>query len=168
MDIAANRVTVLMCQGYAQLPAQVRDENWMKTHFLVTSSSFFATPGELDDEHEDYINPGAYALELGDFLEKNLKQYGYSVKFRCQEDWGHWLELEHDRKYTLAVCCGSTGESTAQNAEHRVFVRPDKPVIRRFFKKIDVKADVEKLASTLKEILESSPLIESVRDEPNP
>ena len=42
----------------------------METHFLITSSEFSATLGELDDEHDDYINPGAYALELANFLEK--------------------------------------------------------------------------------------------------
>ncbi|MEL6620666.1 MAG: hypothetical protein AAFP16_17455 [Pseudomonadota bacterium] len=137
----------------------------MDTHFLVTSGAFVATPGELDDEHEDYINPGIYALAFADFLEAELAERGYPVKFRCQEDWGHWIELEHQGKFTLAVCCANTGEEIDGQAEHRVFLSPDKPVIRKFFKKIDVRSDLEKLGATLREVLESNSAIKNVRVE---
>ena len=73
----------------------------MGTHFLFASKEFSPTAGELDDEHDDYINPGAYALELGDFLEKELGLRGYPAKFRCQEDWGHWMELDHQGNLRL-------------------------------------------------------------------
>ena len=137
----------------------------METHFLLTSTSFSPTSGELNDEHDDFINPGLYALELADFLASELAQRGYPIRFRCQEDWGHWLELEHDGKFTLAVCCANTEETFADQPEHRVFLEPRKPVIRKFFKKIDVQSDVEKLATTLKEIFESSASIDNVRIE---
>ncbi|MEO9899047.1 MAG: hypothetical protein ABJD13_20910 [Paracoccaceae bacterium] len=138
----------------------------METHFLITSSEFSATAGELDDEHDDYINPGLYALEFANFLERELTQRGYPAKFRCQEDWGHWMELEHQGKFTLAVCCASTGEDIDGQAEHRVFLSPDKPVIRRFFKKVDVRSELEQLAATLRDVLESSSIIKNLRIEP--
>lgn len=137
----------------------------METHFLITSTEFSATPGELNDEHDDYINPGIYALELANFLESELKQRGYPTKFRCQEDWGHWMELEHDGKYTLAVCCANTGETFDGQTEHRVFVTPDKPVIRKFFKKIDVQNDLEKLTAALRDVFENSSVISNIRVE---
>lgn len=137
----------------------------MDTQFLITSGAFAATAGELDDEHEDYINPGIYALEFADFLESELSERGYPVKFRCQEDWGHWMELEHQGKFTLAVCCANTGEEIDGQPEHRVFLSPDKPVIRKFFKKIDVRNDLEKLGATLRVVLESNPEIKNVRVE---
>lgn len=137
----------------------------MNTHFLITSSAFSATPGELDEAHEDFINPGVYALELADFLEDELSQRGYPVRFRCQEDWGHWMELEHEGKYTLAVCCSNAGEDVEGQVEHRIFLVPDKPVIRKLFKKIDVRADLEKLTTTLAELLKDSPLIDGIRTE---
>ena len=137
----------------------------METHFLITSGEFVATPGELDDEHDDYINPGLYALAFADFLERELTQRGYPAKFRCQEDWGHWMELEHKGNFTLAVGCANTGEDIDGQSEHRVWLSPDKPVIRKFFKKIDVQSDLEKLAATLREVLESSSAINNIRIE---
>ncbi len=137
----------------------------METHFLITSAEFSPTPGELDDEHDDFINPGLYALELANFLEAELAHRGYPTKFRCQEDWGHWMELKHEGNYTLAVGCANTGETVDGQAEHRVFISPDKPVIRKFFKKIDVRSDLKKLATTLRELLESSSAIKEVRVE---
>lgn len=137
----------------------------METHFIITSTAFSATEGEIDEEHEDFINPGQYALELADFLERELSQRGYAVRFRCQEDWGHWMELDHDGKFTLAVCCSNVGDDDEGQVEHRIFLVPDKPIIRKFLKKINVQADLEKLAATLRELLENSPLIEKIRIE---
>lgn len=137
----------------------------METHFLITSGEFAATPGELDDKHDDYINPGIYALEFADFLERELAQRGYPAKFRCQEDWGHWMELEHQGNFTLAVCCANTGEEIDGQTEHRVFLSPDKPVIRKLFKKIDVRSDLEKLGKILREVLEGNSAINNVRTE---
>ena len=137
----------------------------MKTHFLITSISFTPTSGELDDEHDDYINPGIYALELANFLENELAHRGYTSKFRCQEDWGHWMELEHQGKFTLAVCCANTGADFAGQPEHRVFLSPDKPFVSRLFKKVDVRGDLEALAVTLEDIFENSEIIDNVRIE---
>ena len=137
----------------------------MKTHFLINSKSFTPTPGELDDEHDHYINPGLYALELANFLESELAQRGYKAKFRCQEDWGHWMELEHQGKFTLAVCCANTGEDIAGQPEHRVFLSPDKPFVRKLFKKVDVRGDLEALAGTLEDVFRVGPIIDNVRIE---
>lgn len=137
----------------------------MDTHFLITSRAFAPTTGELDDEHDDYINPGIFALAFADFLEAELAERGYPAKFRCQEDWGHWIELEHQGKFTLAVGCANTGEEIDGQAEHRVFLSPDKPIIRKLFKKIDVRNDLEKLGATLREVLENNPDINNVRVE---
>ena len=137
----------------------------MKSHFVITSSAFSPTHGELDEAHDDFINPGVYALELANFLEGELSQRGYPARFRCQEDWGHWMELEHEGNYTLAVCCSNAGENASGQAEHRIFLVPDKPVIRKLFRKIDVRSDLERLAATLKKLLENKPQIESIRIE---
>lgn len=134
----------------------------METQFFLTSTAFSPTAGEMNEDHEDFINPGLFALELADFLEAALAEQGYRVSFRCQEDWGHWLELEHPEKYTLAIGCANTGERIEDRTEHRVFVTPDKPFIRRLFKKIEVKQEVEALVSTLKTTFESSPQIHDV------
>jgi hypothetical protein len=142
-----------------------REAETMETHFLLTSAAFAPTPGELDDAHDDFINPGMYALELADFLENEFQKRGYTVKFRCQEDWGHWMELQHKGDFTLAICCANTGDSVGGQAEHRVFLTPDKPYVRKLFKKIDVRSDIEQLASTLRDIFDESAVIDNIRVE---
>ena len=134
----------------------------MDSHFIFLSNKFSPTAGELDEEHDDYINPGLFALELADFVEKSLRRHGYEVKSRCQEDWGHWLEIDHPGKYTLAVCCTSYEEMENGLHHQRVFVRPDMPVIRRWFKKIDVREDVEKLSSAIRSSLADDPDISNL------
>ncbi len=137
----------------------------MQTHYLITSNYFPATKGELDPEHEDFINEGIFALGLADFLASKLADQGYPTKFRCQEDWGHWLELEHEGKFTLAVCCTSTQETFEEQSEFRVFLSPDKPIVRKLFKKISVEDDLNRLSNALNKIFEDSAEIENVRDE---
>ena len=134
----------------------------MNSHFLFLSNKFSPTAGELDEEHDDYINPGLFALELADFVESSLRERGYEVKFRCQEDWGHWLEIDHAGKYTLAVCCGNAEDTENGLERHRVFVHPDKPVIRRWFRKIDVREDVEKLSLAIRSLLADDPDISNL------
>ena len=72
------------------------------------------------------------------------------------------MELEHEGKFTLAVGCSNTEEFYEGHAEHRIFLRPDKPIIRKLFKKIDVRSDLGKLTTTLRELLEDSPLNDGV------
>ena len=129
----------------------------MDTHYTFSATKFSPTAGELDEEHDDYINPGLFAKELADYIEKSLLKHGYRIKFRCQEDWGHWLEVDNDGKYTLAICCSNIDGDETDPTGHRVYVHPDKPVIRRWFRKIDIRADVEKLSSTIQAILSADP-----------
>lgn len=139
----------------------------MDIHFIFLSDKFSPTAGELDEEHKDYINPGLFALELADFIEKSLGQHGYKVKSRCQEDWGHLLEIEHPGQYMLAVCCTSYEETENGMQHHRVFVRPAKPVIRRSFRKIDVREDVEQLRSAIRSSLVDEPGIANLELQEN-
>ena len=137
----------------------------MDTVLTFTSNRFTPTPGELDEDHGEYINPGIYAKALADFLETGLSSKGYTVSFRCPEDWGHWIEIAHPGPFKLALGCANTGDAPGGVAEHRIFVVPDKPVIHRFFRKIPVQAEVEQLVTTLRRILEESDHIGNIRTE---
>lgn len=75
------------------------------------------------------------------------------------------MELEHEGKYTLAVCCSNAGEDIEGRVEHRIFIVPDKPVIRKLFKKIDVRNDLEKLTAALEGLFTDSQLIDGIRIE---
>ena len=134
----------------------------METHYTFNSDSFTPTADELDEDSEDYINPGIYGRQLADYLKIGLRERGYKIKFRCAEDWGFWQEIEHNGGYMLAVGCANYEEG------HRIFVQPDKPVIRRWLRKIDVREDVEALVAALGKLLKNDPDIRDVRlaDEP--
>ena len=110
----------------------------MRTSLSFKSNLFHPVPEELDEEHENYINPGIFACELANFLEQGLNANDYKITFRCSEDWGYWQENDF--------------------SEHRVFVKPDSPIIRpprRLFKKTYVQKNVERLVSTLEILLNS-------------
>ncbi len=135
----------------------------METTITLMSDAFRPTAGELDPKHDDYINDGMFALELGEFLAGLLESNGYKVKFSCQEDWGRWIEIEHAGNFALAVGCSNMEHSEIDDThvmEHRVIVTPDEPVIRKWFKKIDVRGDVEPLVATLFSAIEQSDAIE--------
>ncbi len=140
----------------------------MKTYFMFTSTAFSPTPAELDPVDPDFINDGLYAMELADFIVRGLEACGHDHLRRGQDDWGHYIILKHDRKFELMVGCSNTEDTHNGLPEHRVFLRPDKPVIRRFFRKIDVSADVESLSASISDLLENDSRIGDLRmgDEP--
>ena len=139
----------------------------MDTHFLLTSASSSPIPGELneDEDNEDFINPGIYDLEFAKFLAEELAARGYPVRFRCQEDWGHNLELEHGGKFTLSVGYANTEEKVEGEAPHSVFLHPDKPIIRMLFNETNVRDDVERLSAAVRDILDSSPMVRNLKVE---
>lgn len=137
----------------------------MKTVYTFKTNIFQPTNEELDETHENYINPGLFARELADFLQSGLERHGYKIGFRCVEDWGHWQELDHSGGYTLAIGCANVDNSGDGLLEHRVFVEPHKPMIRsprRWFRKIDVQSDVEKLLEAIGDVLRSDTRIHDV------
>ena len=134
----------------------------MKTVYVFSSDLFAPIPSELDETDDDFINPGIFARKLAGFIRNGLLQHDYQIEFQCNEDWGIWMEVRHDRKYTLAVGCSNIDEPNGDKTRHRVFVVPDKPVIRKWFRKINVQSDVEKLVAALGEILESVPEITDI------
>ena len=130
----------------------------MNNHFMFDSDDFKPTPGELDETHDDYINPGIFALNLADFLVEGLKTEGVAVKFRCQEDWGHWMEVDHDGKFRLAIGCANLDDGT-----HRFIVEARKPFFRGLLSKIEVEPHVENLIAAIIRVLERSGKARNIR-----
>lgn len=137
----------------------------MITTIRFKTAIFQPTAAELDESHEDFINPGVFARELADFLKAGLCSRGYEISSRCSEDWGYWQQVEHDRGYTLAIGCANLDDSGDGPIVHRVFVEPDKPIIRPsslWFRKIDVQDDVETLVAAIADLLRSDNRIQEV------
>lgn len=134
----------------------------MITEYTFTSKRFHPTPGELNEAHDDYINPGVFARELAEFLINGLAQEGYAVKDRIVEDWGNWVEVHHDGKFALAVCCANLEDLGNGLTRHRVTTDPSTPYVRRFLRKIDVQPAVQALSAALSRILAGSPDIADI------
>lgn len=67
------------------------------------------------------------------------------------EDWGWWCGIKNEG-YELSYGCSSYDRSD----DFVVFVKPDRPQIRRWFKKIDVADRVEALNEAIFSILTES------------
>ncbi|MDX1455043.1 MAG: hypothetical protein R3217_06280 [Gammaproteobacteria bacterium] len=113
----------------------------------------------LPDEDE-IVNPGLFGKRLADMLASELVKREYVVENVFPEDWGWCLELKNDR-YRLYVGCGNFDEKNSEN-RFRVFTIPEKPLIWRWFRKIDTRPVIQPLRSALKDILESHPEIRDV------
>lgn len=138
----------------------------MINHVIFTSRAFRPTPSELNEDHEDYINPGIFALELADFLADGLSKHGYPIRFRCQEDWGHWMEVEHSGDFKLALGCANVEDDDGLTDQHRIIIlKPTKPIVRKLFRKIDVREPVGALLGTICEILERDSRISDLHTE---
>lgn len=116
-------------------------------------------PSHNTDVEGPNFENGVYGKRLADYLSDRLISHGYQIADCFAEDWGWMVCIEHDRKYPLFVGCGHSEEF---EDGFLCFVEPNKPEIRRWFRKIDVREDVSKLQGALKAILENDPLIYSV------
>ena len=102
---------------------------------------------------------GVYGKRLAEYFCGRLPSYGFQVADCFAEDWGWMVELKHDRKFPFFVGCG---HAEGQDDNYLCFIEPSKPVIRRWFKKMDVRDDILALKNALAKILENDPQIHSI------
>ena len=126
----------------------------MKTHLEFKSDKFPAYEGE-----DEQINPGLWGKRLAEYLEQKLMVEGFETEEMNPEDWGWCLPIKNDG-FSLWVGCGhENGESD----EFQCFICPDKPVIRKFFKKIDTTEQVGRVVDAIEKILTADPDIRDFR-----
>ena len=119
----------------------------MRSHVEFRSNAFPANPGD-DDE----TNPSRFGRRLAEFLAEQLAQSGFAVRTIGAEDWGWQIDLENE-EFPLWVGCGNYEED--ENA-FLCFIEPSKPVLRKWFKKIETTTVVERVASALDASLRAS------------
>ena len=119
------------------------------------SSKFPAFPGE-----EEEINPGLWGKRLAEYLQPKLRELGIRAGEFYSEDWGWAIPIENEA-FPLWIGCGHQYEP---DDAFLIFIEPSKPQIRKgFFKKIDTRADVERVAAALDNILRADPEIRDVQ-----
>ncbi|MEL6236950.1 MAG: hypothetical protein AAFR46_21350 [Pseudomonadota bacterium] len=135
----------------------------LDTLITFQTDRFKPTPGELDEEadHEDWINPGRFAKEAADFMAAPLNDHGYRVANNFAEDWGRWVEIEHDGGYFLPV--GLQNLTTEPPLQWLATITPDTPTLRparKLFRKISVEDRVIALRDAVFDILQAADGIE--------
>lgn len=120
----------------------------MKTSVEFRSSKFPPYDGE-----EGQINPGLWGKRLAEYFVANLPAHGLTAGEPIAEDWGWYVPIMVDGA-ALALCCG---HQSGDDDEFLVFTDPDKPVVRKLFKKVDVTAQLTRLVDAVGAILSADP-----------
>ena|SRR6266496_2245036 len=128
----------------------------MKTHVEFRSDKFPPCEGE-----EKQINPGRWGKRLADFLVSGLKPHGFDVEEPFAEDWG-WVVPITNERFRLWIGCGNY-EEYPEGDGFLCFIEPHKPVVRRWFRKIDTTERVIALQAAMQRLLSSEPSIRDIR-----
>lgn len=130
----------------------------MKTHVEFTSNKF---PSYGTEDEGVNVEAGIYGKRLAEFLQEQLPLKGIEVACVFPEDWGWTVEIKHDSNYPLWIGCSPYNDTSDDG--FMCYVEPSKPTIRRWFKKIDVRQDVGRVAEALDEILQADSEITNIR-----
>jgi hypothetical protein len=133
------------------------DGHWAMENLVRFRSSQF--PSYKTEVEGPNFENGVYGKRIAEYLCGKLPLYGFQVADCFAEDWGWMVCIKHDRKYPLFIGCGHSQES---EDSFLCFIEPNRPVIRKWFRKIDVREDVSTLKDALIKILKSDPLIHTV------
>jgi len=125
----------------------------MKTFAEFRSSKFPAYEGE-----EEEINPGLWGQRLAEYLVAKLPEQGLAAGEPIAEDWGWYVPVQVDGA-ALALCCG---HQYGEDDVFLCFTDPQRPVVRKLFKKVDVTAQLTRLVDAVNAILSADPDIRDV------
>jgi hypothetical protein len=126
----------------------------MKTSIEFRSGKFPPYEGE-----EEQINPGLWGKRLAEYIVEKLAASNVVTQEIYSEDWGWAIPIEN-RDFPLWVACGHM--SVDDDDAFLCSIMPDKPVIRRWFRKIDTQKDVGRVADALEKILSADPDIRDI------
>lgn len=125
----------------------------MKTFVEFRSSQFPAYEGE-----EEEINPGVWGKRLAEYFAARLPAHGVSAHPIIAEDWGWYVPLEIDG-VRCALCCG---HQDGEDDEFLCFTEPDRPVVSKFLRKVDMTAPLTRLVGAVDAILRADPEIRDI------
>lgn len=140
-------------------PALNCEKKWPTTLMLMKTQvefrSFKFPPYEGEEEK---INPGVWGKRLAEYWAQKLAATGIVTDEIIAEDWGWYVPLFIDG-VRLAVCCGHQDGDTD---EFLSFTEPSKPILRKWFRKVDISEPLTRLTSAMRTILEADPDITDV------
>ena len=104
------------------------------------------------------INPGLWGKRLAEYLVEKLSKRGIKTRDIVAEDWGYYIPVENE-DFKLAICCG---HQNGDDDQFLCFTDPQSPVIKKFFKKIDGRAQLARVTDALQQTLSSDPDIREI------
>jgi len=131
----------------------------MRTHVQFRSAKFASTTPAPDEAFGEN-NPGIWGRRLAEYLRDQLRSHGVKTGEEVAEDWG-WLVPIDDAPFKLYLGCANYAE-VDDDEGYLVFVQPDTPTIRRWFKTIDTRADIARVVGVLEKVLVEDPDISEV------
>ena len=126
----------------------------MITHVEFRSDLF---PSYENEDQE--VNPGLFGKRLAEFLSQKLTEEGFEVEKILAEDWG-WMVSIRNPDFALWIGCG---HQFGPVDNFLCFIEPQKPEIRKLFKKIDTTKRVGALQKAMEKILSSTPEIRDIK-----
>ena len=125
----------------------------MLTHVEFRSDRFPA----LSDEDE-LVNRGIWGKRLADFLRDHLAREGFATKEPIAEDWGWVIPVVND-SFALWIGCANYGDTDG----FLCFIEPNKPFVRRIFRKVPTRARIAALQEAMDKVLTEEVGIHSKR-----
>ena len=116
----------------------------MKTFVEFRSKKFPPYNGE-----EEEINPGLWGKRLAEYFAAKLPEHGIEPNEIIPEDWGWYIPIKNEGA-ELALCCG---HQYGDDDVFLCFTDPQKPTVRKLFKKIDVTEALTRLTAAVDGIL---------------
>lgn len=128
----------------------------MRTHLDFKSDRFPSYGTEVEGVNHQTI----WGKRLAEFLAEALKKRGFPVTEPFPEDWGWMVPIENEA-FPLFVGCANYGDEDEDS--FACFIEPCRPEVRRWFKKIDTRETVGRVADALEAILKSDPSVRELR-----
>ncbi|MFK7972518.1 MAG: hypothetical protein AB8F95_19260 [Bacteroidia bacterium] len=112
----------------------------MNTEIAIKSDLFPSYPNEEDD-----INPGVFGKRLAEYVKQALEKNGVAVADLYTTDHSYELRLD---QFDFTVYIQLRNEESEEN-RFILFIDPQKPFIRKFFKKIPTTETIKKVYDTI-------------------
>ena len=95
---------------------------------------------------------------MAEYFVEKLKGTGIETEEIIAEDWGWYIPIKNEG-FRLAICCG---HQNGDPDEFLCFTDPDKPVVKKLFKRIDATEQLTRVISAMAKILDADPEIRNV------